>query len=94
MTGHAVQRAETPQTVPTCAKRRTLSDMSADTTLTREQTASLLGIHPATLDRWRKAGYGPPWRRIGHRYHYPADRVDQWIESRMGDAEPVTYRGA
>lgn len=38
--------------------------------LTVAQAARYLGVSVPTLNRWRGAGSGPPWSRLGGRVYY------------------------
>lgn len=51
-----------------------------------KEAASLLGVKPQTLRRWRYAGRGPRYVRLGDNMNCPvayrlAD-IDEWLEHR------------
>ena len=46
--------------------------------LTTAQAAHYLGLSPRTLERMRRTGRGPKWRRHGHTIHYHIDDLSQW----------------
>ena len=48
--------------------------------LTPEQTAALLQIRPATLARWRWAGCGPRFVKIGGRVRYAENDIENFIQ--------------
>ena len=49
--------------------------------LTPEQTADLLQIQPATLARWRWAGGGPRFVKIGGRVRYAESDIAPFIQA-------------
>lgn len=56
-----------------------------DDVLTTLEAAQLLKRTPATLRRWRTAGEGPPWVRIGSspkgRCLYLRRHIDSWLDA-------------
>jgi predicted site-specific integrase-resolvase len=44
--------------------------------------ADFLGLKPSTLERWRCAGEGPVFHKIGGRIYYTRPDLQTWIESR------------
>lgn len=48
--------------------------------LTTRQLACRLSFSTRTLERWRAAGTGPPWHRVGRHIRYDLAEVDQWID--------------
>jgi hypothetical protein len=50
--------------------------------LSPKEAADLIGKTPLTLSRWRKAGDGPPYIKVGVRYEYRRDLLLAW---RNGD---------
>jgi len=45
------------------------------------QTAEYMGVSLKTLQRWRNARVGPPFRRIGDVIRYSRHAVDGWLAS-------------
>jgi Helix-turn-helix domain len=43
------------------------------------EAALLLGVEVTTLRRWRWAGKGPTFRKIGHAVRYDPDDLDAFI---------------
>ena len=50
--------------------------------LNERQTAALLGCSRQTLARWRMAGKGPPFSRLGAMIRYEREIVLEWIAER------------
>ena len=49
--------------------------------LSQREAATMLGLSPRTLERFRCTGFGPAYRKPGRRVLYrPAD-LDTWIAS-------------
>lgn len=48
--------------------------------LKTREAAERLGKSPATLQRWRRAGAGPPCKRIGGEVMYDEAELAEWIE--------------
>jgi len=46
--------------------------------LTEPEVAARLRVHVQTVRRWRKAGTGPPWSKVGRQIRYEAAAVDRW----------------
>lgn len=57
-----------------------MARMTSPRLLTPVETAAVLGTSVSTLKRWRAAGTGPPWRRLGGRVRYPASAVEAYID--------------
>ncbi|GBQ82337.1 hypothetical protein AA13595_0898 [Gluconacetobacter johannae DSM 13595] len=49
---------------------------------TNEQTCTYLQIHPRTLARSRAAGTGPRYVKIGSKFMYRQEDVEEWLASR------------
>ena len=45
------------------------------------EIASYLKVSESTLSRWRSAGQGPPFLRLGGIARYRLDTVDVWLAS-------------
>lgn len=56
-----------------------------DELLTTAETAALLKVHVDTLRRWRLAGRGPAYVRIGSTYRYWRSVVLAWINDQGGE---------
>lgn len=67
-----------------------------DKLLTPEQAAALLYLKPTTLARWRWAGCGPRFIKIGGRVRYAESDIQAFIEARVrtstSDPGPVDKR--
>ena len=46
-----------------------------------EQVKQRLGISLPTLARWRGAGEGPPFIKMGHRVAYTDSDLEAWLQS-------------
>lgn len=44
-----------------------------------DELADALGRNKVTLYRWRKAGTGPPWTKIGNEPVYPIAEFENWL---------------
>ncbi len=59
-----------------------MSERDRRTWVSEAQAADMVGVHRATLARWRQDGIGPPCRVIRHgrrptvRYHVPT--INRW----------------
>jgi predicted DNA-binding transcriptional regulator AlpA len=58
--------------------------------LTDAEVADLLRISQACVRRWRLAGIGPRYVKIGASVRYPADTLRQWLESRPAGGDYPT----
>lgn len=45
------------------------------------ELGTLLGVHVATLARWRMANKGPAWYEVGGQFRYLREDVDRWLAS-------------
>jgi hypothetical protein len=50
--------------------------------LTASETAALWGLRPATLARWRWAGHGPAYIKVGRAVRYDPLELRRWVEAR------------
>jgi hypothetical protein len=48
--------------------------------LTTPDAAIYLGLSKKTLEKWRLAGSGPPYRRYGGRIFYVTKELQTWAE--------------
>jgi len=62
--------------------------------LTAVEAATLLGMRPATLARWRWAGLGPPFVKIGASVRYEPSSLREYIEQqrRWSTSDPGSAR--
>ena len=49
--------------------------------LTEQDVATVLAVEPSTLRRWRWAGEGPCFRKIGSAVRYHPDDIKEFIEA-------------
>ncbi len=66
------------------------SGTAADTLMTTEQLARMLGVDPSSVRRWRTAIpiQGPPFIRMSDRVvKYRRADVERWLSSRRVDPE-------
>lgn len=62
--------------------------------LTTREAAERLGIGRQTLERWRAAGGGPSFVRLGRRsVRYRREDVDDFVRERLSRAVPAQDRG-
>ncbi len=52
-----------------------------DRHLTTPDAAARLGLSKKTLEKWRLAGGGPPYRRYGGRVFYVSKELQAWAEA-------------
>ena len=50
--------------------------------LTTGEAARYIGLSPSTLKRYRVAGGGPVYHRLGGRVRYRRDDLDEWAAER------------
>lgn len=55
--------------------------------LTEAQAAKSLSVSLPTLRRWRRAGAGPVFYRIGGRIKYQIKDIEQWLDRRRVDKD-------
>ena len=56
--------------------------MSNSLLISPEQAAAMLGIARQTLAKWRWAGFGPPFVKVGRKIAYPQRELDKWVAER------------
>lgn len=54
--------------------------------------AEFLNVARSTIDRWRRQGKGPPYRRIGNRCMYLMSEVQEWLEAERRDPQESTNK--
>lgn len=47
------------------------------------EAAAVIGVSAQSLSRWRKAGIGPPYLRLGRKVRYRPGDVSAWIDSQV-----------
>lgn len=58
-----------------------------------DDVASYLGVSDVTLKKWRLAGGGPPWYRLGGQtIVYKLAEVDEWVEKQRYAVAPGRTR--
>ena len=60
--------------------------------LTTDDLAELVGVEVRTIERWRKAGSGPPFMLFGRTIRYHPARVQQWLAA-CEQGTPSSTRG-
>jgi predicted DNA-binding transcriptional regulator AlpA len=57
-----------------------MANMTEKKWLTTAAAAEIIGVRPATLERWRCEGRGPSYYKITARVvRYDIDDIDEWI---------------
>lgn len=51
--------------------------------LNQQAAATMLGLSPRTLERFRCTGFGPVYRKLGRRVLYRPDDISAWINTRV-----------
>lgn len=62
-----------------------LSHNSAIDLVNEEQAAAILGLRPRTLTRWRWAGKGPRYGKVGSRVRYARADLQAFIDASFFD---------
>ncbi|HTM84614.1 MAG TPA: helix-turn-helix domain-containing protein [Mycobacterium sp.] len=52
------------------------------------EVSAYLKVSESTLSRWRSAGTGPPFLRLGGIARYRLDAVDRWLDELEHDRAP------
>lgn len=60
--------------------------------LTTDDLAGMIGVEVRTIERWRKAGTGPPFMLFGRTIRYHPARVQAWMLAREQGA-PARGKG-
>lgn len=60
--------------------------------LTTDDLAGMVGVEVRTIERWRKAGSGPPFMLFGRTIRYHPARVQAWMLARE-QGTPAPARG-
>lgn len=60
--------------------------------LTTAEAAASLHIAPITLARWRAAGRGPNFVRIGKKLFYRPTDIDAWVDEQQQQPKPRLHR--
>ena len=53
------------------------------------RAADHLGLSPRTLEKWRTAGGGPPFVKLGRRVAYRQADLDAWVASQLRTSTSV-----
>lgn len=56
---------------------------------TPARTAEALSVPEATLKRWRYAGGGPVFHRVGRHVRYDPQDVEEWLRRNRRSAEDL-----
>jgi predicted DNA-binding transcriptional regulator AlpA len=62
--------------------------LSVSPLLDSREVAAYLKVSESTLSRWRSAGTGPPFLRLGGIARYRLDAVDHWLGELEHDHAP------
>ena len=68
-----------------------------DPLLNQKQAARILGLSVRSLERYRVAGTGPRYVRLGHLIRYRQSDLKEWIDSHLRNSTSETswrYRQA
>ncbi len=62
--------------------------------VTTREAATYLRLRPATLERWRSVGGGPPFRKLGGRVVYALEELDAFADAgrRASTSDPGPAR--
>ena len=61
--------------------------------LDNEGAAELLGISPTTLPRWRWAGIGPAYLKLGRAIRYRRADLEAWLAGRFVSTRDQSVSG-
>ncbi len=50
--------------------------------LTQAEAAELLAVQPASLEKWRWAGEGPRYHKVGRLVRYSLEDLERWLAGR------------
>lgn len=53
--------------------------------LNERQAADFLGVCAMTMVRWRKAHKGPPWFKLGGRFYYSLEDLEDFLKLHVND---------
>ena len=65
---------------------------SGEPLLTPEDVAEFLRVSPRTLERWRWAGGGPPFHRVGGLCRYAKGDLESWVAAGRNGSSPGPTR--
>jgi predicted DNA-binding transcriptional regulator AlpA len=75
------------------ALRRPIDRPVLDELLTAKKLAAELGLNRRTVDRWHRAGTGPPRTLVGRQVYYRRDTVRQWLAEQEQQSGVSSYSG-
>lgn len=58
--------------------------------LDNESAAEFLGVSPTTLPRWRWAGTGPAYLKVGRSIRYRRSDLEKWLAGRLVSTKDQT----
>lgn len=64
------------------AEAPTTTSQHPNALLNTNEAAAFLGLKPRTLVKWRVAGYGPIFFKVGSRVRYRVRDLDAWLDTR------------
>lgn len=62
--------------------------------LSTKEAAARLGIQVATLERYRTAGKGPNYEKVGRTVLYSERELQRWIDQRPARGRPLKVSSA
>jgi DNA-binding transcriptional MerR regulator len=60
--------------------------------LSQREAATMLGLSPRTLERYRCTGFGPAFRKLGRRVLYRPDDLEAWLAAQLRTSTSDTGR--
>lgn len=54
-----------------------------------DEIGAYLRVSTKVLERWRRYGGGPPWRKFGGAIRYPAAGLAAWLADKSQESQPA-----
>lgn len=80
--GELVMSVEAPAVSPTVPPPSQSNSPDPERLFTVRDAASLMGLSPSTLNKWRLTGDGPHFVRLGSRVFYRRDELNKFISGK------------